>query len=227
MANSLKERIAQQDPRYVLLSNEEKRRQLTQEIAVFIGAAAFMQPDVLIYLDKSSRPISWVVNRVWKSTFPAIKKPETKFMNFGREKSIVNDLVGETGKPRLSLSLRGKEELKTSAELFRQEYGNRSAGTYLDGKSLWLVDEVSQTGSSLTAAKIIITEALSDKLPEPIFTHTVLSSEPIWYRDNWMIGVDDNTYNMDTLLSVAAINNNGAQLRGELRAVADDIIAQY
>jgi len=221
----LGERIANRDPRYIILSNEIKRQQLIAEVAAFIGAAAFMQPDVLMYLDKSARPICWIVNKVWKTRFPNKPKPETKFINFGKERTIVSDLVSEHGLEKVEYL--DEPHVDAAVQQLREDYGKRNGGTYLDGKRIWLVDEFSYTGSSLIAARILLTQAIGDELPKPIFTHTVLSREPVWYTNKWMTGVQDY-HEPESFLSYPVEDSlYSSQLRGELRSIADDIAEQY
>jgi len=197
--------LQNRDPRYIILSNREKREQLKFDIAYFIGAVSLMKPDVLIYLDKSARPISWVVNAVLKAKSPDKARPETKYFNFGRERTMLS----------------GRAQLLAEAQA-RAHFAKRNSGTYLDGKKIWLVDELASTGETLAAAKELLTQAIGDGLTEPIETTSVLRAEPVWYRHNWMTTV----YDQGGLLPQFSSRSYGTgthQLRGEMKHLADDI----
>lgn len=219
---SLEDIFGPQDPRYIIFSNEDKRKLFTSEAAAFIGAVAFVQPDVLVYLDKSARPVSWLVNSVLKASFPDNKRPETKYINIGREKVLP---FGDPSQSPPSI-----EPSPDVVERVRQVYANND-GSELDDKRIWLVDEFTATGASLVAAKALLTAAIGDRLPEPIVTRTVFSVEPVWYQNKWMIGVEDvdeqSFLSRNVGFGEDSHPRNSYQLRGELQSIAADILEQY
>lgn len=218
--------IKNRDPRYIIFSNEEKRRIFTTEIAIFVGGVALVQPDVLLYLDKSARPISWVVNSVMKARFPDKKRPETKYLHFGREnQDIALNIAYDDGSRREKpISNRA---LQIAIEDINEIYRKRGGGTYLDNKRVWVIDEISSSGLSLGAAKILLDEAFGDRMAEPVLAKSVLSWEPAWYHNNWMIGVQSNDSGNRFLSVGTKAPKNTKQLRGELKSIASDISEQY
>lgn len=143
--------------------------------------------DHVIYLDKSARPVSWLVNMLWDSFAKKsnagvpVKRPPHTYVNIDRSPWFrhVGINVSEDGRKR------DDGELATYTDFFKN-IGNLSkqhiaalhavfiAGglecenvdeilsnrTILDGKRVLVVDEVSRTGSTLKIAVKLIQTAL-------------------------------------------------------------------
>lgn len=138
------------------------------------------QPDFLIYLDKSARPVSWLVNTFWDD-FSKVKRPPHSYLNVDRidwfHAAGVNvDAEGDIIRPS------GAREQATSADfnpdnlphdtfakiraLFLPD-GIESENpevimntpSVLDGKNILIIDEVGKSGSTLTIAQKLIERA--------------------------------------------------------------------
>ena len=175
---------------------------------------------MLIYLDKSARPVSWLLNNAWNGLFPDIKKPETKYLNIGREKvlpihpDVLADNLYQPNHPLFNPSHK-------VAETVRQIYTKRGQKdeTYLDGKNICVVDEFTATGASINSAAAVINTAFEGRLTGPVAQETVFSEEPEWYQNKWMVGVEDKDES-SFLVQGQAITANSHQLRGELKLLA-------
>ncbi len=143
------------------------------------------KPDHVIYLDKSARPVSWMVNMMWED-FSDGERPEHSYLNIDRndwfrrvglhpneygyvempngemERLKPADLVeaAERLPDELFAGLRalyvdGGVETEDPAEIMKMP-------TVLDGKNLLIVDEVGDTGSTLEIAKYIMKRAIPE-----------------------------------------------------------------
>lgn len=51
-----------------------------------IGVIREQKPDILVFLDKSARPFSWLLRDMWVKLFPSEPLPQIKYLNVGEEK---------------------------------------------------------------------------------------------------------------------------------------------
>ncbi len=166
--------------------------------------------DHVVYLDKSARPVSWLVNMFWDefavkdSAGKPIKRPQHSYINIdrspwfrnvginvsddGRQKdngelATYNDFVSNIG----NLSKRHLAEIRA---LYIEGGINEEDEnwifdhpTILDGKRILIVDEVSRTGSTLDIAKHLFRLAIPDvdKIEGTYFWHP---SEPLLKMGN-------------------------------------------
>lgn len=161
-------------------------------IAVMDGTAELYQddperakPDHVIYLDKSARPVSWLVNTFWKD-FSEEGRPSHSYLNIDRlpwfrragmevtSGGYATDAEGNQFKVGL------KEFLDNADKIAPEVYARIRAlfipggvetedldeimrtPTMLDGKNLLIVDEVQDTGSTLGIAKYLLSRAVPE-----------------------------------------------------------------
>ncbi len=156
--------------------------------------------DHVVYLDKSARPVSWLVNMFWDEFavkdgegFP-VKRPQHSYINIdrspwfrnvginvsddGRQKdngelATYNDFVNNIG----NLSKRHLAEIRAlyieGGISEEDENWIFDHPTILDGKRILIVDEVSRTGSTLDIAKHLFRLAIPDfdKIEGTYFWH--------------------------------------------------------
>ncbi len=140
-------------------------------------------PDHVIYLDKSARPVSWLVNTFW-STFSDAKRPSSSYLNIDRQpwfrrSGIALDLNGYSVKPDGSYHRNTFSDFRP--ENIPHEDFARIRALYLpegiktedpeaimhtpsslDGKNILIVDEVKRSGATLDIAKWLISQAFPD-----------------------------------------------------------------
>ena len=145
--------------------------------------------DHVIYLDKSARPVSWLVNMFWEDLASKdaegipVKRPRHSYLNIDRSPWFRNVGIGVTDDGRQ----KENGELATFRD-FLNNIGNLSQRhlaeiralyidggideesvqwvmdhpTVLDDKKILVVDEVSRTGATLDIAKLLIKLAIPD-----------------------------------------------------------------
>ncbi len=160
-------------------------------IATIVGESMSDIPriDNVIYLDKSARPVSWLVNEFWDD-FTEEKRPGTDYLAIDRRiwfKKVGIELEGneEMRDPDGSLRVAKTEDFvkhfETMPDETKKDWLARIRGlfieggiededpdkilatpTVLDGKNLLIVDEVSRSGSTLGIAKFLMKRAIPE-----------------------------------------------------------------
>ncbi len=164
-------------------------------IAEFDGTAEMYRenaeltpPDHVIYLDKSARPVSWLVNTFWKDFSEAecpghsylnidrmplfhrtgvnimpngyIKNPDgSSRVAMGRDFKVENLPKGDIERIRALYLEDGLESDEVSAENLQKI---RETPAKLDGKNILIVDEVKRSGSTLEIAEKMIRAAFPE-----------------------------------------------------------------
>lgn len=143
------------------------------------------KPDHVIYLDKSARPVSWLVNTFWKD-FSEAERPSHSYLNVDRlpwfrragiEMDAGGYMMNEDGSKRRPTA----DDFMAHAQEIPDEVflrvralfvpGGvetddleqiRKMPTILNGKNLLIVDEVADTGATLEIAKYILNRAIPE-----------------------------------------------------------------
>ena len=139
--------------------------------------------DHVIYLDKSARPVSWLVNTFWDS-FTDQKRPKHSYLAidriewFSRTQTPVDNqqyIQDPDGSWRLATFNDMKVENVTREDLARiralyipggietedvEEIMNTP--TDLDGKNITIVDEVGRSGTTLKMAQYLVSQAIPE-----------------------------------------------------------------
>jgi hypothetical protein len=121
--------------------------------------------DTVIFLDKSARPLSWIIRKMWKEVAPqrlnnqtksleVVPMPSMKFANIDR--------LHWRKDPSKEIDDAGMLDITQSdIEGLREIYQTGSKNT-LDGKRILIVDEQSESGDTLKVAKILFSRAFPD-----------------------------------------------------------------
>lgn len=139
--------------------------------------------DHVIYLDKSARPVSWMVNQFWKD-FTNKEKPERSYLAIDRRQWLkrsgvellsneyIADPDGSTRPARASdfdINKIPRETLARIRALYieggiEDEDVDKimQTPTVLDGKNVTIIDEVSRSGSTLGIAQCLIRAAIPE-----------------------------------------------------------------
>jgi len=135
------------------------------------------KPDVVVWLDKSARPVSWFVDGFWEQfADPEVEKPDYEFLNIDRVNWFVNmghsriDAETRLGPNDFDIEKVPDETIARLRALF--VVGELSEDnwqeevwklpTRLDGKNVLIVDEVKNKGGTLAIA----TQVLKRAIPE-------------------------------------------------------------
>ncbi len=139
--------------------------------------------DHVIYLDKSARPVSWLVNTFWNS-FSEKERPKHSYLAIDRKEWFArtdtpieaNEYIRDgDGSSRVATFGDFRKENVTREDLARiralyipggietedvEEIMNTPTG--LEGKNITIVDEVSRSGSTLAIAKYLVSQAIPE-----------------------------------------------------------------
>ena len=174
------------------------------------NSEAYKPADCVVYLDKSARPVSWLVNTFW-DVFSKAERPESKYLLIDRGDWFQRaDVDIDAG-----YYIKGTNELARSSD-FVKNMDNLPPDTYaklrglfipegikdtnpdeimntptgLEGKNILVVDEVGHSGSTLGIAKALLEKAL----PEAASIQTSYfwlpkdpngkMSVPVWYSSD-------------------------------------------
>lgn len=140
-------------------------------------------PDHVIYLDKSARPVSWLVNTFWP-TLSQAERPSSSYLNIDRQpwfrrSGVQLDLNGYSVKPdgtyhRNSFSdfrpqnISPEDFARIRALYLPQGIKDEDPDTImqspssLDGKNILIVDEVKRSGATLDIATWLIKHAFPE-----------------------------------------------------------------
>lgn len=199
-------------PKYTILTPIALRSRyvtLTDRLITRLEGHDGWRPDDVIYLDKSGRPVAWLVRALWPVlartpgtayTDHAIPTPPvTHFTNIDREHWWTLTGATESGHINIDdIPATAITALRTT--FLRQRPTSRPAHetpSWLDQRRILVVDEVSNTGDTLRIATGLIQRAFptadvaSDHWMSPGSTRdpgglTRTANVPVWYRsDSW------------------------------------------
>lgn len=143
-----------------------------------------VKADHVLYLDKSARPVSWLVNMFWDD-FSEEERPEHSYLNIDRLRMLdfagISHREGYVAEPsgamhRATFADFEKEADKLPLEVFagiRAQYIDGGIDTEdpeeimkmptkLDGKNLLIVDEVADTGLTMEMSKYMLKKAIPE-----------------------------------------------------------------
>lgn len=152
------------------------------------------EPDMIYFLDKSARPLYWLLKRVYRKE--SDRFPQIRFLNIGEEKTGEFESVLE-----------------------HSNFPKLSASKKFSPAKVMVVDEKSHSGESLEkGAKIV--QRLYGIEREQIVQCSVLSAFPSWIRQPEMAGVADPA---DTKRSPLSQPAEGKESSSKLRREIDQL----
>jgi hypothetical protein len=153
-----------------------------------IGENEPINPDTVVWLDKSARPVAWFVDAFWEQfAQDGAKKPEDEYLNIDRINWFVHTGHDETqakwrlGPEDFDISkvdperIAGLRALFVEGDLDKETWQEQvwDMPTRFDGKSLLIVDEVMNRGGTLSIASQLLKAAIPDaKVSATYFWHT-------------------------------------------------------
>lgn len=131
------------------------------------GELSKKRPDTVIFLDKSARPVAWLMRALWNKLAideneGIAEQPDIRFLNIDR-KQWVNTLDIE-GNGVLDINRLDKTILRSLRSIFVSPIDKQDgltekidiAPASLDGKTILVVDEVHATGRTLSIAQKLL-----------------------------------------------------------------------
>lgn len=159
--------------------------------------------DHLIFLDKSARPVAWMMKELWPVLAEADENgeippmPDVSFLNIDREQwePIVGRSEDAAG---MNIDNIPEKEIQNLRSVFGAE---RENGSVLKNKNVMLVDEVQVSGDTLRLARGVLNRAFGDEanidgahwmMPhiktDPKSGARYNAELPVWYSDTSVLG---------------------------------------
>lgn len=162
------ERRGQQDK---FLTVDELENQTDEFMRSFqAGVEKGELPDSIFFLDKSARPLAFLMRKLWDKYYPEIQMPDVRYINIGGSGSRIYDKESRpfTGDPKI----------------IADTYGDHIKR---DGR-IMIVDEYSHTGQAIKHAK----DTMSQAFPEASVTAKAAYNKlPNWYQNHNYLGVEE------------------------------------
>lgn len=202
---------------YEYLSDPLIRMQYVQLTSELVDKVLAEKSDTLIFLDKSARPVYWLMKELWpllaskhnlddeKIETPPI--PEVKFLNIDRGAWIkktggLEENSGTGVKVDHSTVGHDIEDLRatffTDINEVSKRGGEFSKPTMFDGKKVMVIDEVKVSGNTLEIARQFMSKAFPEAdIKVEHWMHPLIGSKggsrfnsevPIWYSDTTALG---------------------------------------
>lgn len=171
---------------------------IIDDTARWLEAVEREEPDMIYFLDKSARPLYWLLRQVYKRKDDNF--PQIRFLNIGEEKA---------------------EEFEFALD--HSDFPELSASKRFSPSKVMVVDERSHSGRSLEKGARVV-QRLYGIQPKQVVRYSVLSAFPSWIRNSKMIGVSDPADKRFNPLSQPAQSKEGSKkLRRELHRLAPSI----
>lgn len=122
--------------------------------------------DTVLFLDKSGRPVSWLMSGLWDS-FTDKPKPEIKYVNIDANRMLghADDAARPTSE-EIAAYLPSNKDIDEIRQIYRA--GNPDSGnTYLDNKSILVVDEVRVSGATAEITEKLLRASFPSTTFEP------------------------------------------------------------
>jgi hypothetical protein len=195
---------------YEILNSPEMRAEYITYTDGLISRLAESETDVAIFLDKSARPVAWLVKEFWNTMAPVnkqtgqiMKMPEIKFLNIDREQwgPFIGRSEDRTG--RIDVSRIFENDINNLRNVLApiQGYSSEDDISLLSNKKIAVIDEVRTSGDTLKMSEGILKRAFPDAadiegfywMPKPAERDTksgmLISGEvPVWYSDRVVTG---------------------------------------
>jgi hypothetical protein len=196
---------------YQILNSPELRTKYLTLTDDLICKMAGQETEVAVYLDKSARPVAWMVHAFWDQLAPQNEddsvppEPQIKFLNIDREQWSA--VTGRTEADNLdvkAIPAQRIEELRKvlAAKGARISEDEPYAGpSELDNKRVMVIDEVSVSGDTLRLAEGVMKRAfpntasqkgeywMQGRVKTDKRTSVARNTElPVWYSDKVTTG---------------------------------------
>ncbi len=136
------------------------------------------KPDMILFLDKSARPVAWMMREFWSVFVPNEPMPEMKFVNIDSaewthrspddprptDEEVDAVVIPEEAKDELRDIFTSKTTNPDPTEVVESNQSEVPSGenTYFDGRKVLIIDEISTTGTTLRFAERVIRETFPE-----------------------------------------------------------------
>lgn len=162
----------EQHSEYRILNSPELRIKYLHLTDELINKMVREQTEVAVFLDKSARPVGWLMHALWDQLAPhdaegnTPPEPQIKFLNIDREQW--GAITGRTEDGMLNVNGIPQERIDELRHVFAptdkhiDEASAPNEHSMFAGKRVMLVDEVSVSGDTLRMSKKIFERAFPD-----------------------------------------------------------------
>lgn len=164
---------AHKETPYRILRFPEDREEYLHLTDNLVREMVTRETDVVIYLDKSARPVEWLVHELWGQLAPpnkpdgsAYQEPDRKFINIDREQW--GAIVGRSEDGPIDVSSIPEERIDELRKIFSpigkiHDMSQKAPDeSMFSGKKIMVVDEVNNSGDTLRIAHRILERAFPD-----------------------------------------------------------------
>jgi hypothetical protein len=191
---------------YEILDTPELRARYITYTDELIRTMTEDRIDTAIFLDKSARPVAWLVEELWDQLVPPhdeqgrpYVRPEIKFLNIDREQW--GAVVGRSEDQGVDVHKIPTERIEELRGLFAPVKAKTQGRSLLEGKRVLIVDEVRVSGDTLAIAEQVIKRAFPEAASirgvhwmdgqvkiNPRTGVKMNTQLPVWYSDRKVTG---------------------------------------
>lgn len=202
--------IPGQHSEYKILNNSELRVKYLHLTDELINKMITQRTDVAVFLDKSARPVAWLMHALWDQLAPHDEngnippEPTIKFLNIDREQW--GAVTGRTEDGMINVNDIHQDRINELRHVFAptdkrvEEASTPDEHSLFAGKRVMLIDEVSVSGDTLRMSHKIFERAFPDAAKidgmywmsgnvKEVGRGVRLNTDlPVWYSDKLSTG---------------------------------------
>jgi hypothetical protein len=160
------------------------------------------KPTVVVFFDKSARPVSWLTRELWDTLAPEPgsdeipEQPDFKFLNIDRNR--LRKKLDPNGCGKFDASYITEDQIIGLRSIFNVSHdGSYDTPNALDNQKIMLVDEMLASGATMEIATSIIRRAFPTSLVQGTYWMEKKAyingaegnaDAPIWYNANSEMG---------------------------------------
>jgi hypoxanthine phosphoribosyltransferase len=195
---------------YKILRSLEDREEYLHLTDNLIRQMVEQETDVAVFLDKSARPVAWLMHALWDQLAPrkpdgsSYPEPAIKFLNIDREQW--GAIVGDNETSRIDIKAipqKRIDELKkvmAPVDELLDEKGPAPETSLLTGKKVMVIDEISASRATLNISEGILKRAFPDAAItatawmdgqaelNPKSGQQTNTKNPVWYNERKVTG---------------------------------------
>ncbi|MDO8523137.1 MAG: hypothetical protein Q7S12_02535 [bacterium] len=195
--------------------NDQQSEVLQERTKELIEEIVYVKPQMLIFMDRGARPISWMLREAWDQyAAPKQEMPQIRFVNIGREKGEYINFRALPYREDYDSEKLYQEEVKKFWSKFDTEESKKyidklkkdikpvtKKNAFDEGGGIMLVDDYSVSGFSLELARNFF-EKNFPNLPKSYQLFLKKQDEKVFSKENWLgTHLPWNTDKSYTLLS--------------------------
>lgn len=191
---------------YSILNSDELRTEYVTLTDGLIREMVDDHTDIALFLDKSARPVSWMVKDLWDQLAPTVDRdgkqydrPVFKFLNIDREQW--GAIVGRSEDEGIDINRIPEKRIEELRHVFAPITNDPTHRSIFEGKNVLVIDEVSASGDTLHMSTHIMERAFPEaaSIKGAYWMHGHVQQNPktgvkmntklpVWYSDELLTG---------------------------------------